>query len=203
MIAIIDYGMGNTGSLQNMIRKVGGSSIITADHSEFEKADKLILPGVGSFDNGIKNLESKGLSTLLTNLVLHNKKPILCICLGMQLITKSSEEGSLSGLGWINAKTIKFNFPDEPKLRIPHMGWNTVSLKKSSSLFLNMYDDPCFYFVHSFHLVCADQTDILTTTSYGYEFTSAIQKENIYATQYHPEKSHKHGLLLIKNFVEL
>jgi len=203
VITIIDYGMGNVGSLGNMIKRVGGESQITSNIDEIKKAHKLILPGVGHFDNAIKRLTETGIKDVLNEKVLHERVPILCICLGAQLITKSSEEGSKPGLGWIKAKTVKFHINADTNLKLPHMGWNDVSLKKESALFKNMYLEPCFYFVHSFHLVCDEISDVLTTSIYGYEFASAIEHENIYATQYHPEKSHKYGMMLMKNFVEV
>jgi glutamine amidotransferase len=203
MIVIIDYGMGNTGSLQNMIRKAGGASEISSDLSKIARATKLILPGVGSFDNGMKKLKDTGIADVLNKRVLEEKIPILCICLGIQLITRSSEEGTLPGFGWIQAETVRFKFSPNLNLRIPHMGWNTVVQKKESPLLRGLKEESRFYFVHSYHVNCASEEDVLTTTIYGFEFVSSIQHENIFATQFHPEKSHKFGLNLIKNFVEL
>jgi len=204
MIVIIDYDMGNIGSLQNMIKKAGGTSTISSNARDIENAEKLILPGVGAFDNGMKNLQKLGLIDVLNKKVVVEKTPILGVCLGMQLLTKSSEEGVLSGLGWLNAKTVKFRLiGDSKKLKLPHMGWNTVIIRKESLLFNGMYEDARFYFVHSYHLVCEDESDILTTTNYGYDFVSAVEKGNIFGAQFHPEKSHKYGLKLIKNFLEL
>jgi glutamine amidotransferase len=203
MIVVLDYGMGNTGSLQNMIRKVGGESKISSDLKEISQADKLILPGVGSFDHGILRLKETGITEVLNKRVQKDRVPILCICLGIQLITENSEEGTLPGLGWIRAKTIRFRFQPEQGLRIPHMGWNTVVQKKESPLLQNMDAESRFYFVHSYFVECMDDRDVLTTTEYGTPFVSSIQHDNIYATQFHPEKSHKFGLNIIKNFVEL
>lgn len=203
MIGIVDYGMGNLASLQNMIRKVGGEAVITSDPDVLSGADKLILPGVGAFDNAMKRLGAMGFIELLNMLVISRKKPVLCICLGCQLITKKSEEGLLPGFGWIDAETKRFSFPEESSLRIPHMGWNRAYPKKESRLFTGLNKDLRFYFVHSYHLVCNDQKDILSETVYGYNFVSAVERDNIFATQFHPEKSHKYGLALMKNFVEL
>ncbi|HUI93302.1 MAG TPA: imidazole glycerol phosphate synthase subunit HisH [Chitinivibrionales bacterium] len=203
MIVVIDYGMGNTGSLHNMVRKAGGASEISSDLSTITRATKLILPGVGSFDNGMKKLKETGIADVLNKRVCEDKIPILCICLGIQLITLCSEEGTLPGFGWIKAETIRFKFSSELNLRIPHMGWNTVVQKKASPLLLGLQEESRFYFVHSYHVNCANKEDVLTTTTYGIEFVSSIQHENIFATQFHPEKSHKFGLNLIKNFVEL
>lgn len=204
MIVIIDYGMGNIGSIMNMIKKAGGQSMLTSDTDVIADATKIILPGVGAFDNGMKNLADKGLIEVLNKKALEDKIPVLGICLGMQLMTKRSEEGILPGLGWIDAETIRFAFTDEQaRLRIPHMGWNSIIQQKEHPLFRDMPEDPSFYFVHSYHVVCKQADDILTTTPYGFEVTSAIARDRIAATQFHPEKSHKYGLQLIRNFVEL
>ncbi len=203
MIVIVDYGMGNIGSIANMIKKAGGQSIVTSDVEVIGNAEKLIIPGVGAFDNGIKNLHDSGLIDVLNRKVLDEGVPILGICLGMQLMAKSSEEGVLPGLGWIDANCIKFKFTGANEiLRIPHMGWNEVKIKKKDGIFKNMYDDASFYFVHSYHVRCNNPDDIASTTEYGFEFTSSIHHGNIFATQFHPEKSHKYGLLVMKNFVE-
>lgn len=199
MITIIDYGMGNLGSIANMIKKVGHKSIITSDIEEIKKARKLILPGVGAFDNGMKHLKDSGLIEVLNKKVLIEKTPILGICLGMQLMTNSSEEGKLAGLGWIDAQAKKF-VSDE--LKIPHMGWNIVKHKKTSKLFDENGTEKRFYFVHSYCVSCNNKDDILTTTPYGHDFISSFEKENIIGVQFHPEKSHKFGMNLIRNFVE-
>ena len=199
MITIIDYGMGNLGSIANMIKKVGGKSLITSDLTEIEKATKLILPGVGSFDNGMKQLKELDLVALLNKKVLEEKTPIMGICLGMQLMTQSSEEGNEEGLGWIDAKTHRFV---SDSLKVPHMGWNIVLEQKNSNLFNKAKDEKRFYFVHSYYVSCNRKEDILSTTSYGYDFVSSFEKENIIGVQFHPEKSHKFGMNLFKNFVE-
>ena len=199
MIIVIDYGMGNLGSIANMIKKVGYKCIITSDLEEIKKATKLILPGVGSFDNGMKNLEKLGMIGVLNQKVLIEKTPILGICLGMQLMTKSSEEGNLVGLEWIDAQTKRFV---SDTLKIPHMGWNIIKHQKESKLFDEMESEKRFYFVHSYFVSCNQEVDILTYTNYIQDFVSSFQKENIIGVQYHPEKSHKFGMNLIKNFVE-
>jgi len=204
MIAIIDYGLGNLGSISNMLKKIGAECVITSDKNTINKASKLILPGVGAFDNGISNLDNLGLIDVLAEKVVGEGYPILGICLGMQLLTKQSEEGTQSGLGFVDAETVKFEFPDSiAKLKVPHMGWNTVEQRKESKLFKDMFEENRFYFVHSYHVVCANVSDILTTTVYGIEFVSSFEKNNIYGSQFHPEKSHKFGMQLLKNFVEL
>ena len=203
MIVILDYGMGNAGSLQNMIQKFGGACRVSADRADIARADKLVLPGVGAFDNGMERLHELGLVELLNEKVLAARTPILCICLGAELITRNSEEGARSGLAWIDARTVRFEFAPEAGLKIPHMGWGTVDVRKDSVLFRNAYADSRFYFVHSYHVVCDRREDVLATSRYGVEFVAALQRDNIYATQFHPEKSHKCGLLLMRNFVEL
>lgn len=203
MLVVVDYGMGNNGSIINMLRKIGAEAVISSNREDVKKADKIILPGVGAFDNGMKNLNKLELVPVLNEKVIGNKIPILGICLGMQLFTKTSDEGILPGLGWIDAQTVKFKFSENHKnLKIPHMGWNTISIKKQSSLFNDMCPESRFYFVHSYHVICNDEGDRLTTTMHGYEFVSAIQRENIIGVQFHPEKSHKFGMKLLRHFVE-
>lgn len=200
MITIVDYGMGNLGSVKNMIKKIGGDSIITSDSELIKDADKIILPGVGAFDNGMANLKNLGLIDLLNKKVIIDKTPVLGICLGMQLMTQSSEEGTLKGLGWFAAETIKFN---SEGIRVPHMGWNTAEVVKESKLSAELYAENRFYFVHSYYVKCHDEGDILMKTNYGADFASAISRENMYAVQFHPEKSHKFGYKILKNFMEL
>jgi len=202
MITIIDYGMGNLGSVANMIKKVGGKSIITSNKDDIKNAKKILLPGVGAFDSAVKNLKKLHLWDLIKEKVLVEKVPIMGICLGMQLLTKGSEEGELDGFGFIDAYAKRFEFEKED-LKIPHMGWNVVNLQKKSKLFEGMeHQENRFYFVHSFAVECKENKDILTTTHYGYDFVSSFEKENIIGCQFHPEKSHKFGMKLFKNFVE-
>jgi glutamine amidotransferase len=204
MNVIIDYGMGNLGSILNMLKKIGAGAVVSSDISEIEKADKLILPGVGAFDSGMKNLTDHGLIPVLNDRVIKERTPLLGICLGMQLFTKRSEEGKLEGMGWFDAETVRFNFDDEEsKLKIPHMGWNYIKVEKENNLFKNTDGDSRFYFVHSYHVVCNQKDDILATTLYGYEFVSAINRDNIFGVQFHPEKSHKFGMKILKNFIDL
>jgi len=202
MITIIDYGMGNLGSVANMIKKVGGKSIITSNKDDIKNAKKILLPGVGAFDSAVRNLKKLHLWDLIKEKVLVEKVPIMGICLGMQLLTKGSEEGELDGFGFIDAYAKRFEFEKED-LKIPHMGWNVVNLQKKSKLFEGMeHQENRFYFVHSFAVECKENKDILTTTHYGYDFVSSFEKENIIGCQFHPEKSHKFGMKLFKNFVE-
>lgn len=203
MIVVIDYNMGNVGSIANMIKKVGGDVLITSDKNEIAKAHKLILPGVGAFDAGMENIQQMGLLDVLQEKVIVQKTPILGICLGMQLLGHRSEEGSLPGLAWIDAETIRFprGGEDCQGLKVPHMGWNRVDVKKSGPLFKDMFEAPRFYFVHSYFVRCRNFEDVLCETRYGISFASAVQHENVWGTQFHPEKSHKFGMKLLSNFV--
>lgn len=204
MIVIIDFGMGNLGSIYNMLKYLEAEVMISSKVSDIENADKLILPGVGAFDNGMKNLRNLDLISYLEKKVFNERTPILGICLGMQLLTKKSEEGTSAGLGWVDAETIKFSFDKEKNnLKVPHMGWNSVKIKNSRSLFNNMSSDAKFYFVHSYYVVCHNEQEILTTTFHGYDFVSAFQSNNIFGVQFHPEKSHKFGMNLFHNFIQM
>lgn len=203
MIVIIDYNMGNLGSILNMLKRIGVPAKVSSGSDDVMSATKLILPGVGAFDNGMQKLGQENLVPLLQEKVLIHKTPVLGICLGMQLLTRSSEEGSLPGLGWIDAHTVRFKFgPEQPGLKVPHMGWNTVAFRPGSVFVHDYEEEPRFYFVHSYHVVCNRKEDAAGTTFYGYEFASAVQKNNIFGVQFHPEKSHKFGMQLLKNFVE-
>lgn len=204
MIVIIDYNMGNVASIENILKKIGIKALITSETSVLQEADKIILPGVGAFDYGIQSLNSLGLTETLKEKVLNKKTPLLGICLGMQLLTEGSEEGVLSGLGFFKAYTKKFSVEyGGERLKIPHMGWNYVKPITDTPLLKNSPGDMRFYFVHSYYVQCEDQADVLAVTEYGSNFTSVIGRGNIFGVQFHPEKSHKFGINLIKNFVEL
>jgi glutamine amidotransferase len=203
MVAIINYGLGNLTSILNMHRRLGIDAEITDEFKKIEKADRLILPGVGHFKRGMENLNASGLKDLLDRLVIQQRKPILGICLGAQLLTKHSEEGDVDGLGWIDAKTIKFDQNMLGSLKIPHMGWSDINIKKSNLLFNDLPENPRFYHVHSYHFSFSDENEISATSNYGYEFACAFNKENIYGTQFHPEKSHKYGMKIIENFSKI
>lgn len=200
MLVIVDYGMGNLGSIKNMLKKLGYASIITSDVEIIKSATRLIFPGVGSFDYGMIQIKELGLVDILTHKVLIEKIPVLGICLGMQLMTSKSEEGVLKGLGWIKGKVCKFV---SKSFKIPHMGWNTIHICKKNCLFDEMGDEKRFYFAHSYYVQCEDIEDVLTTTQYAVEFVSSFQKNNIYGVQFHPEKSHKFGMQVLKNFMEI
>lgn len=203
MIVIIDYGIGNLASVLNMFKKIGVNDVvISGDEQVISKADKLLLPGVGAFDAGMTNLERSGLIPLLNKRVLEEKIPVLGICLGMQLLTKKSEEGKLPGLGWIDAETIKFNPDPMLKLKIPHMGWDYIDVKHENKL-LDKDGKKRFYFVHSYYVKCSDPAQIIATSDFGGEFTCSVNKGNIYGTQFHPEKSLKFGMKVLENFAKL
>ncbi len=202
MIHIVDYNMGNLRSVQKALERIGAPSKIISTAKQVVGCDKLILPGVGHFSKAVKILKSNGLFDALTLAVKIKKVPILGICLGMQLMTEFSEEGSVTGFGWIKGQTSKFIFT-ENRLRIPHMGWNRLIIQKNNILFKGIEKDEFYYFVHSYFVKCADQKNILTETEYGDSFVSAFNHENIYGCQFHPEKSHDAGLKILKNFAEL
>lgn len=201
MIVIVDYNVGNIGSMENMLKNIGVEFITTSNPEVIEKASKIILPGVGAFDYAVKKLHELNLFNVLKKVTLINKIPLLGVCLGMQLLTKQSEEGELNGLNLINAITIKFNFK-ERIIKIPHMGWNNIEVINKNNIISEMDDSFKFYFVHSYYVKCFDEIDIVANTNYGIEFNSIIRKENIYGVQFHPEKSHKYGLKLLRNFIE-
>lgn len=201
MIAIINYGLGNLGSIANMLKVIGEKSVITSDKNEIEAADKIILPGVGAFDAGMTRLEEAGLVELLRSQALEVKKPILGICLGMQLLGRKSEEGSLSGLGLIPFDNLRFRL-DDKELKVPHMGWDIVTFRQQNPLLEGLSGTQRYYFVHSFHAKCDSPDNVLMTCDYGYEFAAAVVSGNIYGVQFHPEKSHDFGMALLTNFVK-
>ncbi len=204
-ICIIDYGIGNLKSIKNMLKKVGCTDVlISAKEEDIAKADKLILPGVGHFDYGMRQLRAAPCFDVLNKRVLEDKIPVLGICLGAQLLFEKSEEGKIPGLAWIKGNVIRFEKSKmDPTLKIPHMGWNEIMIdKKDSLLFQDMHVEPRFYFVHTYHMQCEDSTDVLTTAHYGYDFVAGVERANIMGVQFHPEKSHKFGMKLLKNFVK-
>lgn len=206
MIAIVDSGVGNLASVANMIARVNGASFVTrdpADLADAGKTTKIVLSGVGAFDHGMTSLRAGGWVEALDAAVRGRGVPVLGICLGMQLMCKSSEEGVLPGLGWIDAAVRRFVFPSGAEQKIPHMGWNTVRVVKPNPLIDDGGEEQRFYFVHSFHALCADAGDVLATTLHGGAVTAAFSRGNVYGVQFHPEKSHKFGMALMKRFVEM
>lgn len=202
MIAILDYGIGNVGSIFNMLKHIDVEAIITHDSDAIEAADKVILPGVGSFDSGMKKLVDSNLVDIIRKHVLQNNKHLLGICLGMQMLGRRSEEGVLPGLDLVPFDCIRFRL-DSPTLKIPHMGWDVVKTEQSDPVVDNLIGLQRFYFVHSYHAVCDNPEDVLFSCDYGYEFPAAVKHGNVYGFQFHPEKSHKFGMALLKNFASL
>jgi glutamine amidotransferase len=202
-IVIVDYSMGNLNSVQKKLIQLNANVVISSDPKVISQADKLILPGVGHFEKAVEIMHQKGLWDVLNKSVLIDKKPILGICLGMQLMTKFSEEGNVNGLGWIDATVVRFQVQDTLKFKIPHMGWNQIEIKKESSLMKGLTDQSEFYFVHSYHVKTDDKTVVLNETNYETNFVSAFEKENVFGVQFHPEKSHDSGKLLLNNFLEI
>lgn len=203
MIGVINYGLGNLKSIQNIIAHVGGTSRILNKPDDLVGITKLVLPGVGAFDHGMQGLNDGNWVPILNKLVLEDKVPILGICLGMQLMCSSSDEGILPGLAWVDATVRKIHFPIDSGLKIPHMGWNILDVKRDNSLFENDGSEQRFYFVHSFHVVCNQQNNILATAHHGYDITASFQHDNVYGVQFHPEKSHKFGKVFFKKFIAL
>lgn len=200
MIAILDYGIGNVSSINNMLKRIGIDSMITSAQSDISAAEKIILPGVGSFDYCMTQLKKAPFFETLLNRVLDHKVPVLGVCVGCQMLMESSEEGVEAGLGWIKGKVVKFDPVRLPKdHKVPHMGWAGISSRDNCPLYTDA-DQPRYYFVHSYHVLCENEAEVTATANYGYEFTASVQKGNIYGVQFHPEKSHKFGMKLYENF---
>jgi imidazole glycerol-phosphate synthase subunit HisH len=205
LIYIIDYGIGNLASIQNMFKKADVSdTVISNDVKMLQETDKIVLPGVGHFDNGMQKLKASGLYDILNQKVIEEKTPVLGICLGAEMLLAGSEEGDESGLGWIDGYCHRFDVSkmSEP-LPVPNMGWAEVEVRKGSKLVEGLPPEPRFYFTHSYHIVCKNPSDELLSTNYGFEYTAAVEKENIFGTQFHPEKSHKFGMKLLSNFANI
>lgn len=204
MISIIDYGSGNVNAIKNIYERLNIPYEFVNSKGQIERADHIILPGVGAFDETISTLQDRGFAVALKRKVIEDKVPILGICVGMQMLADSSEEGVLAGLGWIHGKVKKFDknlIVGKPK--IPHLGWNSIEIIKDCSLFKNVDPEVGFYFVHSYYYECDDESNVTCKTEYGKSFHSAVNMSNIYGVQFHPEKSHDNGIQLLKNFANL
>lgn len=204
MIAIVDYGVGNIKAFANIYKNLDIPFVIAKSVNDLDSVTKVILPGVGSFDHAMKSLIDSGMRERLDELVLQKNVPVLGICVGLQMLAKSSDEGIMSGLGWIDGDVKKF---DEAKLSkntpLPHMGWNSIHIEKESPLLKGLEQESRFYFLHSYFIQCENKEDVVATANYGEDFACVIQHNNIYGIQPHPEKSHQNGITLLKNFGEL
>ena len=203
VISVLDYGAGNAGSVIRMIELAGGKAKRATTVEHLDNADKLVIPGVGAFDNGMGRLHEARLVAKLDRLAIEQRVPILGICLGMQLMCRTSEEGLLPGLGWFDAVVRRFPDARGTGLPVPHMGWNTLNVSRPCAVLPALDEEQRFYFVHSYCVHCNDATDMVAQCVYGREFVAVIQKNNLFGVQFHPEKSHRFGLALIKRFVEL
>jgi glutamine amidotransferase len=203
MIIVVDYGMGNVGAIANMLEYLGFDARVTRDTAAIEKASRLILPGVGAFDRAMKSLRAMGLVKPLEEAALGRRVPVLGVCLGMQLLGKRSQEGGgeEAGLGWIDGETRRLS-PTTPSIKIPHIGWTEIAPSNGSPLFVRAGAEPRFYFVHSFALHCESEADVAATSDYGGRFCCAVSHENVHGVQFHPEKSHRFGMQLFRDFVE-
>jgi glutamine amidotransferase len=201
MITIVDYGMGNLGSVCNMFKRIGAPTCVTSDAATVAGASKILLPGVGAFDSAMRRIHDLGLREVLDRKVLHDRVPILGICLGMQLLTRGSEEGDLPGFGWLAAATHRF--AALPGIKVPHMGWNLVTSTRECALTAGLGPAPRFYFVHSYFVRVDAAMDSVLTSEYGITFDAAVCHGNVYGAQFHPEKSHKFGMQLLANFANL
>lgn len=204
MIAIVDYGLGNVNAFANIYNRLNISCVIASEPDELRKADRIILPGVGAFDWAIARLSKTGIREELEDMVLHKGRPVLGICVGMQMMAKRSDEGVLQGLGWIDGEVKKFDLSSfAQKTHLPHMGWNDVTPRTSGGLFKNYEKGASFYFLHSYYFAPQNPDHVLAVTDYNGPFASSVQSENVFGVQFHPEKSHQWGIQLLKNFAEI
>jgi imidazole glycerol-phosphate synthase subunit HisH len=204
MVGIINYGSGNIYAIANLHKRADIPHFVSNDHKELAKADRLILPGVGAFDETMQLLHDSGLKDLLNELVLGQKKPIMGVCVGMQILSNGSEEGDLEGFGWIKGTVKKIDKTLlNHKTHLPHMGWNEIQTTQESPLLKDIDTDRGFYFLHSYYFSCQNESDTLATAQYGKEFSCAVNHENVYGVQFHPEKSHSNGIQLFKNFATI
>ena len=203
MLTIIDYGVGNVLAFANVFTRLNVPFVIAKNAADLVNATKLILPGVGSFDFAMQTLNQSGMRSELERMVIEKRVPVIGICVGMQMLADSSEEGQLPGLGWIKGTVRQFKFEKELNLTMPHMGWNDVTPSVSSPLFNGLEKDSIFYFLHSYYFDADEVENVLSVSNYGFDFHSSVHKDNIYGVQFHPEKSHSYGHTLLKNFSEL
>lgn len=202
-IVIVDYGMGNLNSVKRKLERLNTKAVASSDPAIIEQASKLILPGVGHFGKAMEKLHQQQLFDVLNHTVLEKNTPILGVCLGMQLMAKNSEEGNATGLGWFDADIVRFKVSDKLTHKVPHTGWNSISIEKESRLMEGVASGSDVYFVHSFHIVSHNDAEVLNRTTYDYSFVSAVEKNNIFGVQYHPEKSHDVGDRMFQNFIQL
>lgn len=202
-IVIVDYRTGNSNSIKRTLDRIGGRSIISSQVEVVTQADKIILPGVGHFARAMANLKELGLLDALNEAVLIKRKAVLGICLGMELMATTSEEGHTPGLQWLDAEAVRLKISASAQHKVPHIGWNGIQIKKASAMMKGVEDLSEFYFAHSFHLKINDRSDLLNETEYGISFPSAVERNNIFGVQYHPEKSHRSGVQVLKNFIEM
>ena len=203
VISVVSYGVGNVGSIFSMLRKIGAPAVDAATPSDIDQAEKIILPGIGAFDHGMETLDARGLVEPLRKRVTQDGVPILGICLGMQLLGQGSEEGVRPGLALIDGHCERFRSNGHPPLKIPHMGWKELRFSRSAPLLNELNAESRFYFVHSYHLVCDHMGDVLATAHYGIDFTAMVERANVWGAQFHPEKSHRFGMMLLQNFAAL
>ncbi|HIE99087.1 MAG: imidazole glycerol phosphate synthase subunit HisH [Fuerstiella sp.] len=203
MIAVIDCGMGNLQSVIRGLQKAGGTAVVSSRCDDVAAADRIVLPGVGSFGHGMENLRNAKLMSVLTKKVREDNTPLLGICVGHQMLTTFSEEGAVAGLGWIDGTTTRLPSQSQcGSVKIPHMGWNTLQNRKDCPLLRGIPDDACFYFAHSYSVACAEDQTVVATTEYGCSFASIVQKDNVFGVQFHPEKSHANGITVLRNFLD-
>lgn len=204
MIAIVDYGLGNVKAFATVYKKLNIPASIVKLAGDLEKATKIILPGVGAFDYAMQRLENSGMRTVLDRMVLHRHVPVLGVCVGMQMLAGASEEGKLSGLGWIKGRVKRFDFSNSvPSISIPHMGWNDVKQLQVNGLFQGLGPEARFYFLHSYYFHADKPEDIVAVTDYGGEFICTVNSGNVFGVQFHPEKSHQWGIRLLENFAKI
>jgi imidazole glycerol-phosphate synthase subunit HisH len=204
MIAIVDYGSGNVRAIANIYKRLNVVAYVAARPEELERATKIILPGVGAFDQAMQHLSGSGMRDAVARRVLEERVPLLGICVGMQLLASRSEEGDLPGLGWLNGVVRRFNAAEfATRTQVPHMGWNTIAVARSHPLLAGLTGDSSFYFLHSYYMDCADPGEVLARTEYGRPFDCAVNAGNVHGVQFHPEKSHRNGVQVLKNFAEL